>query len=93
MRPADTTWQNTRAGWREHIRARYHHPLAIKGAALKYPLGPLWVDDLARRLVEVTPADRDGARLTLASAWQRVEGWRTAGQITVAVGAQRARVA
>lgn len=93
MRPADTTWQNTRAGWREHIRARYHHPLAIKGAALKYPLGPLWVDDLARRLVEVTPADRDGARLTLASAWQRVEGWRTAGQTAEAVEPRRARAA
>ena len=93
MRPADTTWQNTRAGWREHIRARYHHPLAIKGAVMKYALGPLWVDDLARRLVEVTPADADEARLTLASAWATVESWRTAGQIAEAVGARRARAA
>ena len=66
MRTADTTWQLTRAGWRKHIAERYHHPLAVKGAALKYPLGPLWVDDLARRLVEVTPAappPREGATM------------------------------
>lgn len=88
-RPTDTTWTLTREGWREHIRARYHHPLAIRGAAAKYDLGPLWRDDLARRLVEVTPADADGARLTLASAWSRVEGWHEAAQIAAAVGARR----
>ncbi len=89
----DTTWRRTRDGWGEHIRERYHHPLAIKGAAMKYRLGPLWVDDLARRLVDVTPPDADGARLTPTSAWKRVEGWYRAGEVAAAVGAQRARAA
>lgn len=90
MPKPDTTWQRDPALWPEHV-AKLANPFAVRGSVTKHggTLGIAYRVLCARRLVAVTPADRDGARLTLASAWARVEGWHEAAQIATAVGARR----
>lgn len=89
-RPADTTWQHDPARWPEHV-GTLASPFAVRGSVTKHggTLGIAYRVLCARRLVAVTEPDRDGARLTLSSAWTRVEGWHEAAQIAAAVGARR----
>ena len=90
MRPADTTWQHDPTLWHEHV-ATLGNAFAVRGSVAKHGarLGIAYRVLCARRLVVVTEPDRDGARLTLASAWARVEGWHEAARIATAVGARR----
>jgi hypothetical protein len=78
------------AAWGAHV-ATLSNTFAVRGSVTKHggTLGIAYRVLCARRLVVVTPADRDGARLTLSSAWTRVEGWHEAAQIATAVGARR----
>ena len=89
-RSADTTWQHDPALWPEHV-ATLTNVFAVRGSVTKHggTLGIAYRVLCARRLVAVTEPDRDGARLTLSSAWARVEGWHEAAQIATAVGARR----
>jgi hypothetical protein len=89
-RPADASWQRDTALWPAHV-ATLPSTFAVRASVRKHgaTLGIAYRVLCARRLVTVTPPDRDGATLTPLGAWRLVEGWHEAEQIAAAVGARR----